>query len=54
MTQYEKLIKKATACREAAKRTSGYMSTVWQIHADTLEAKANALTIKQAEKKEEF
>lgn len=48
MGSYEKLIKKAIKCREAAKRTRGEMSLIWLTHALKLEEKAESLLIKNA------
>lgn len=51
MSKYEELKSKADKCRQAAKNTRGYMSNIWLSHALQLEAKADAMTRKQAEGK---
>lgn len=49
MTTYESLINKANKCRETAKKTSGYMSSIWLQKARELEELANSLLVVTAE-----
>lgn len=50
MTKYEFLMKKAELCNQSAKKTKGYMRSIWQRKAIELQNLAKSLSIKEAEK----
>lgn len=49
MTKYENLMNQAEQCLECAKATTGVMQSIWLHHYNELKAKANNLTIAEAE-----
>ena len=49
MTRYETLMNQAEQCLECAKNTTGVMQSIWLHHHNELKAKANSLTIAEAE-----
>ena len=45
MTKYVTLMNKAELCRKAAKKTKGTMQKIWIQKAESLEFKANSLSL---------
>lgn len=47
MTKLEFYQNKIELCEQASNRTSGFMRTVWFVHAENLKNKMNSLSLKE-------